>query len=162
MLLPKLQFVLRALRSYSDGALIARLAVKLQSNQAVSDGKSVRQAKHHLSKVGVGHGTHIFRGVEVTVSGLLEAREGRGLVMDGNDTRPPLFLQPMEAADKIQWDFAKGSPKPLDQGEQDAYTALEEKIQGAGGSLTGTVVGPLKKSDGGYVLEVRQFSSSKV
>ena len=46
---------------YSDHTLIARLTVNFQSNQAISDRKTVRQPKRHLSKAGVWYGTHIFR-----------------------------------------------------------------------------------------------------
>lgn len=38
-----------ALRCYSDHSLIARLAVNAQSNQTISDRKTVRQPKCHLS-----------------------------------------------------------------------------------------------------------------
>src|SRR4051794_13298439 len=48
--------------SYSNNTFIARLAMNLQRDQAVSDRKTVRQPKSHLSKAGVRHGTHIFRG----------------------------------------------------------------------------------------------------
>jgi galactose oxidase len=103
------------------------------------------------------NGTHVFRGVEVTVAGLMEMREGGSLVMNGNDTRPPLLLQPMEAADKIQWDAATRAPKPLDPLEQDAFLRLLGEVKKAGGSLHATVTGPLKKSGDVYILEVRVF-----
>ncbi|MGO8936359.1 MAG: galactose oxidase-like domain-containing protein [Mycobacterium sp.] len=107
----------------------------------------------------VANGTHVLRGVEVTVTGLLEMRPGGSLVMDGNDVRPPLLLQPMEAADKIQWDASKRAPQPLEPLEQDAYPRLLEQVKNAGGSLNATITGPLRKTDdGGYVLEVREFS----
>ncbi len=106
------------------------------------------------------NGSHVFRGVEVTVTGLIETREGGSLVMDGNDTRPPLLLAPMDAADKIQWDVAAGVPKPLDALEADASLRLLEAVQKAGGSLQSTVTGPLRKSGDVYVLEVRKFSGA--
>jgi galactose oxidase len=109
----------------------------------------------------VANGTHFFRGVEVTLDGVLQAREGNTLVMNGNDTRPPLLLQPIEAADKIQWDTAKVSQQPLEPLEGDAYQRLQEQVKNAGGSLKATVTGPLKKSDIGYTLEVRLFAVSK-
>jgi hypothetical protein len=106
----------------------------------------------------IANGTHIFRGVEITVEGVLQTHQGDTLLMQGDDVRPPLLLQPIEALDKIQWDATKGSLKPLVPFEQDAYRRLQEKFNSAGGSLKVTVTGPLKKSDQGYVLEVRQFS----
>ena len=79
--------------------------------------------------------------------------------MHGNDMRPPLLLQPMQAADKIQWDAPRSAPKPLDPVEEDAYPRLQEAVKKAGGSLNATVTGPLKKVGDDYILEVRQFSA---
>jgi galactose oxidase len=104
------------------------------------------------------NGTHIFRGVEVTVEGVLETQELGSLIVEGNDKRPPLLLEPIQADDKIQWDAEKQSVKPLDTLEQGAYGTLLERVKSAGGPLSATVTGPLKKSDSGYVLEVRRFS----
>jgi hypothetical protein len=50
------------------------------------------------------NGTHIFRGVEVTVEGVLETEESGSLIVHGNDKRPPLLLEPIQAVDKFQWD----------------------------------------------------------
>jgi hypothetical protein len=106
----------------------------------------------------IANGVHIFRGVEVTVEGLLQIHEGNSLVMHSKDMRPPLLLQPMQAADKIQWDAPKSVQQPLNALEEDAYPRLQEAVKKAGGALNATVTGPLKKSDDDYVLEVRQFS----
>jgi hypothetical protein len=91
----------------------------------------------------IANGTHILRGVEVTVEGSLLTREGSTLAMQGDDTRPPLLLQPLQAADKIQ---------------EDAYPRLQEAVRKAGGSVNATVTGPLKKVGDDYLLEVRQYS----
>jgi galactose oxidase len=106
----------------------------------------------------IANGTHILRGVEVTVEGSLLTREGSTLVMQGDDTRPPLLLQPLQAADKIQWDAPRSAPKPLDPVEEDAYSKLQEAVKKAGGSVNAAVTGPLKKVGDDYLLEVRQFS----
>jgi galactose oxidase len=106
----------------------------------------------------IANGTHIFRGVEVTVEGVLETREGNTLVLEGKELRPPVVLEPIQASDKVQWDATKGSQKPLDLLEQQAYVRLQEKVKNAGGSLKAKVTGPLKKSEHGYLLEVRMFS----
>jgi hypothetical protein len=105
----------------------------------------------------IANGTHIFRGVEVTIEDVVQTREGNTLVMQGTDVRPPLLLQPIEPADKIQWDDTKKSPKPLDPLEQGAYLKLQEKVKNAGGLLKAAVTGPLKKVGDGFVLEVRKF-----
>lgn len=65
--------------------------------------------------------------------------------------------QPIDAADKIQWDATKASVRPLDFLEQDAYLRLQEKVKDAGGSAKAAVTGPLKKVGDVFVLEVRKF-----
>jgi galactose oxidase len=105
----------------------------------------------------IANGTHIFRGVEITMKDVVQAREGDTLVLQGNDIRPPLLLQPIQAADKIQWDSAKVSPQPLTALEEGAYLNLQQKVKDAGGSLKAGVTGPLKKVGDGFVLEVRKF-----
>jgi hypothetical protein len=106
----------------------------------------------------IANGTHILRGVEVTIEDVLNAHAGETLIMHGNDVRPPLLLQPMEATDKIQWDATKGSPKPSNALEMNAYLQLQQQVKSAGGAINATVTGPLRTSDHGYVLEVREFS----
>jgi hypothetical protein len=105
----------------------------------------------------VANGTHFFRGVEVTLDGTVEILAPNTLVMEGDDVRPPILLQPIEAADKIEWDAAKQSPQPLEPDEKDAYLRLRLKITGAAGVLEATVTGPLKKVGDAFVLEVRKF-----
>ena len=80
--------------------------------------------------------------------------------MRGNDIRPPVLLEGIEPADKIQWDAAKGSIKPLDPNEQNAYSRLQQKVKDADGSLEATVTGPVQRSGTDYVLKVREFSVS--
>jgi hypothetical protein len=105
----------------------------------------------------IANGTHIFRGVEVTLEGVVRTLEENTLVMEGTAIRPSLLLRPIESVDKIQWDAAKKSQKPLDPLERDACLTLQEKTRGAGGFLKASVTGPLKKVSEGFVLEVRQF-----
>jgi hypothetical protein len=106
----------------------------------------------------IANGTHLFRGVEITLENVLQTDQANTLIMHGNDMRPPLLLEPIESADKIQWDVTKGAVKPLDPVERDAYLRLQQKVKDAGGSLNAIVTGPIEKSDAGYVLKVRQFS----
>jgi hypothetical protein len=105
----------------------------------------------------VANGTHFFRGVEVTLDGTIEILAPNALVMKGNDVRPPILLQPIEAADKIEWDAAKQSPQPLDPDEKDAYLRLRAKVTNAAGVFDATVTGTLKKVGDAFVLEVRKF-----
>jgi glycosidase len=104
----------------------------------------------------IANGTHFFRGVEITVQGVLEIHELGALVMRGSDKRPPLFLEPIEAPDKVQWDPATTATRPLEPAEAQAYTTLLDRAKAAGGTLTATVTGPFRKSGSQYVLEVRQ------
>jgi galactose oxidase len=109
----------------------------------------------------VANGTHILRGVEVTVAGVVDTQEPDTLIMRGNDTRPPLHLESIVAADKVQWDATTRAAKPLDPLEQNAYATLAGEAKNAGGSFAVTVTGPLKKAADGYALEVRRFSAAK-
>jgi hypothetical protein len=105
----------------------------------------------------VANGTHFFRGVEITLDGTLEIQGGNILVMKGDDVRPPILLQPIAPADKIEWDAAKGSPQRLEPDEKNAYLRIRAKVSDAGGLLPATVAGPLKKVGDAFVLEVRKF-----
>jgi galactose oxidase len=106
----------------------------------------------------IANGIYKFRGVEVTIEGPVQASVGSTLSISGNGVRPALLLQPIQAADKIQWDLETGLLKPLDPLEQSAFVRLQEIVRNASGSLDARVTGPLKESSAGIVLEVRQFS----
>ena len=106
----------------------------------------------------IANGIYKFRGVEVTIEGPVQANVGSTLSIPGNGARPPLLLQPIKAADKIQWDLKTGLLKPLDPLEQSAFVRLQDVVRNAPGSLDATVTGPLRQSTDGIVLEVRQFS----
>jgi Domain of unknown function (DUF1929) len=103
------------------------------------------------------NGTHVFRGVEVTVTGVVSASPSGSLSMEGNDSRPPVLLSPIEAADKIQWDTTKRAPQPLEPLEQSAFSRLLAEVEAARGSVEATITGPLKKNDNDFYLEVRKF-----
>ena len=105
----------------------------------------------------IANGIHLFRGVEITVGGQIQVQDGGSLLMKGNDVRPPLLLQPIQESDKIQWDAATMSLKPVTALERGAYQELRETVRRGGDSLRVTITGPLKKSDREYVLEVRQW-----
>jgi galactose oxidase len=103
------------------------------------------------------NGTHVFRGVEVTVTGVVSTSSSGSLLLEGNDTRPPLVLSPIEAADKIQWDATKSAPQSLEPVEQNAFSRLLEEVKDARGSVEATITGPLKKDGSDFYLEVREF-----
>jgi hypothetical protein len=106
----------------------------------------------------IANGIYKFRGVEVTIEGPVKANAGSTLSIPGVGARPPLLLEPIQAADKIQWDLGTGLLKPLDPLEQSAFARLQNVVRSALGSLNATVTGPLRQSTDGFVLEVRQFS----
>ena len=110
----------------------------------------------------IANGTHIFRGVEVTLAGQVDTQAGASLRMAGNDSRPPLLLLPIEPTHKIQWDASAGEIQPLTSEERNAFSRLLAAVRQAGASLAATVTGPLVASDTGYVLEVRAFSATGV
>ena len=51
----------------------------------------------------------------------------------------------------------RAAPTPLDAVEAQAYATLQQQAHDAGGSLTVGVTGPLRQTDEGYRLEVRQI-----
>ena len=106
------------------------------------------------------NGVHRFRGVEITVAGTIKAEPGGMIVIQADDTRSVVLLQPILAADKIQWDVAAAAPQPITQPEQEAYASLQDKVNKSGGTLNATVTGPFKHGDRGYVLEVRVFQEN--
>jgi hypothetical protein len=105
----------------------------------------------------IANGTHPFRGVEVTLEGTVRADQGT-LVLTGNETRPPVRLEPIQAAHKIQWDFATRARKPLEPAEQSAYDNLAAAARAGAGSTNAVITGPLLKTHTGFVLEVRRFN----
>jgi galactose oxidase len=109
----------------------------------------------------VANGIYRFRGVEVTIQGVVQpVHDGSTLSIPGNGVRPLLLLQPILAADKIQWDLATKRLKPLDSQEENAFLRLQQMARNASGPIQAKVTGPLKKLASRYVLEVRDFSVS--
>ena len=106
----------------------------------------------------IAKGVHHFRGVEITVQGLISKNDRNGIALQGAGARPTLLLQPIQATDKIQWDAPNACPKPLTSTEAGAYKSLSDRVANQAQPLRASVTGPLKKSDQGYVLEVREFS----
>jgi hypothetical protein len=105
----------------------------------------------------VANGTHLLRGVEITLGGTIQIHGATTLSMVGNAVHPEVWLQPIEGPDKIAWDVASGSPQPLEPQETEAYSTLLKKVRGAGGIFNAVVTGPLKIRGDAFVLEVRKF-----
>ena len=99
------------------------------------------------------HQTYRLRGVEVTLTGLLEARNDVHMLA-GAGRRPPVELVPLDPGGKVQWDPATQNPQAAEPRETDAYDVLTRSA-GAVGSRPLTVTGPLHQTPAGYQLQVR-------
>ena len=99
------------------------------------------------------HETYVLRGVEVTLKGTVEERDGV-LVLAGEGRRPPVELTPLGPGQKIQWDRAAAAPEALDSAEATAYGTLIRSRPGAGAQQL-AVTGPLSQAEAGYRLQVR-------
>ena len=100
--------------------------------------------------------SYTLRGVEVTLTGPVETIGGQ-LWLRGNADRPAVRLTPLDANDKIQWDFAIKTPLPLEPGEASAHARLKQALGDA--ALTSvSVTGTLLKDEHGFYLEVRAFA----
>jgi len=97
--------------------------------------------------------TYVLRGIEVTLEGTLEERDGV-LVLAGEDGRPPVELTPLGPGQKIQWDRAAAAPEALEPAEATAYGTLTRSGRGADAQQL-AVTGPLSQTEAGYRLQVR-------
>ncbi|HYB36023.1 MAG TPA: galactose oxidase-like domain-containing protein [Mycobacterium sp.] len=99
------------------------------------------------------HQTYELRGVEVTLTGAIEARDDV-FVLGGEGRRPPVELVPLDPGGKIQWDPAAQGPQAAEPAEAGAYDTLT-RTAGAVGARPLTVTGPLHQTQAGYRLQVR-------
>lgn len=99
------------------------------------------------------HDTYLLRGVEVTLNGTVEIREGM-LVLAGHGHGPPVMLAPLEPGHKVQWDRGAASGQPLPESEAAAYSLLRRSSQRPNGHRV-TITGPLSQTRDGYLLHVR-------
>jgi galactose oxidase len=100
------------------------------------------------------NGTHLMRGVEVTLDGLVRA-QGSALTLSGNDARSAITLAPLQAEDKIQWDHQTGALRPVEPEEATAFADLATQVQRLGGTLSASVTGPLLTPP--ETVQVRKF-----
>ena len=105
----------------------------------------------------VANGSYVMRGIEMTVSGTVSEDLAR-LTLAGTATRPDLILAPLQAADKIAWDFARRVNRPMSDDEAAAYAKLSAALAGSPAGVTVQVTGPLKKDGADFALEVREFA----
>jgi hypothetical protein len=103
--------------------------------------------------------SYSIRGIEMTLSGIIEDTNGQ-LRLVGNQTRPTVLLAPLDAANKVQWDFATKSIWPLEPAEATAYDRLKQLLSDPKRQNTSiTVTGTLLKNQNGFFLEVRAFTA---
>jgi galactose oxidase len=107
------------------------------------------------------NGTYEMRGVEVTLQGGIEARDGQ-LFLAGSGQRPSVQLAPLPATDKIQWNHTIRDRKPLEGDEALAYERLAAASRNLPDGQSVTVTGPLKQTDVGYQLHVRLFQNAEI
>jgi galactose oxidase len=98
---------------------------------------------------------YVFRGVEATIEGSVEEWDG-ALVLRAPGLKQQVTLAPLR--NKLQWNFKKAAPRQPEPDERDAYDQLAgRKKEAKPGALRVQVTGPLKKTDKGLILEVREF-----
>ena len=103
------------------------------------------------------HDSYLLRGVEVSLSGTVEARNGV-FVLAAEGPRAPVELAPLGPGQKIQWDRAAASPEPVEPSEAAAYDVLT-RLAGAADARPLRVTGPLHQTEAGYQLQVRLVES---
>jgi len=100
-------------------------------------------------------GAYVFRGVEVTIKASVNEKDG-GLVLQTPGITRPVTLARLQH--KLQWNFKKASPRQPEQDERDAYQQLAAaKKEAKVSAFRVMVTGPLRMTDKGIVLEIREF-----
>jgi galactose oxidase len=97
-----------------------------------------------------------WRGVEITLSGVVEERDGSLSLASGQDG-PSVRLAPLNPAEKIQFDNTARARQPLQASEAHAYDKLAAAVKTKPEGQHATVTGPLEETPSGYVLYVRLF-----
>ena len=105
----------------------------------------------------IANASYSLRGIEMTLSGTIEETDGL-LWLAGNQTRPSVLLAPLDAANKVQWDFATKENLPLEPDEANAYARLKQFLcDPTRRNSPVAVTGPLLKNESGFFVEVRAF-----
>lgn len=101
--------------------------------------------------------TYFLRGVELTLKGTLEIKDG---VLHLTCSVPALSIPLAKLEHKLQWNYHKQRARGPEDEERAAYQELVEKVTTAGASpVRASVTGPLHTSAPGVspVLEVREY-----
>jgi hypothetical protein len=102
----------------------------------------------------IANGSYDLRGVEVSLEGEIEVRDGKRFLATGEHSVQLAALAPGE---KIDWDALSAAPQPLKANEASAYDDLAADAMLANGGRA-TVTGALEQLGERYVLHVRRFS----
>ncbi|MDX6707936.1 MAG: hypothetical protein QOI48_3782 [Solirubrobacteraceae bacterium] len=102
----------------------------------------------------IANGSYDLRGVEVSLEGEIEARDGELFLSTGKYSVQLAVLAPEE---KIHWDALSAAPQPLKAHEASAYDDLAADALLANGGRA-SVTGPLEQLAERYVLHVRRFT----
>jgi hypothetical protein len=114
----------------------------------------VKWPKQFNSMVG---GAHDFRGVEVTVMAAVVKKDGQ-LILKTPGLKQEITLAPLQH--KLQWNFKKHAPRQPEPDEQKAYEELAaKKNQAERDDFHVEITGPLRQTDQGIVMEVREWFS---
>lgn len=100
--------------------------------------------------------SYVWRGVEVTLEGPVEANED-SLLLTATSNRPSVRIMPLRSTDKVQLDQTNGVPNLLPVNEAEAYAELDKTLQTAGTTAEFSITGPLLETGAGFVIEVRKF-----
>jgi len=101
----------------------------------------------------------VFRGIEVTIRGTVVDRSGT-LVLEAEEPKKPITFAPLE--NKLQWNFRKTSSRQPEPKEADAHRQLAAECREAPARRAKfEITGPLRSSEQAYVIEVREYFSSK-
>jgi hypothetical protein len=104
------------------------------------------------------NGTYELRGVEVTLRGIIEERDGV-LFLAPTGRRPGVTLAPLTPDVKIQWNHTNRNRRPLQPDEAVAYQKLAATFDQLPSDQRMTVTGPLEQAGEEYRLHVRQFGA---
>jgi hypothetical protein len=124
--------------------------VDLKSNALPDPDKWADQFKKAVDQ------NYVFRGVEITVEGVLEKKE------DGLVLRIPKIDEPLRLAalgNKLQWNFKKRAARQPEPDEKDAHDTLARVVKNPNATEVKVMVtGPLRKEANRHILEVREFT----
>jgi hypothetical protein len=97
--------------------------------------------------------SYIFRGVELTIEGTVEVKEGK-LFLQSEAFPKALALGPLEH--KLQWNYLKSAARGPEDVERSAFQQLQAEGKRSAGGVKVRVTGPFRTSPNA-ILEVREF-----